>query len=265
MKAVLLDARAAALDQDNQHNDKQHTGNNPNNRGTVHCNSPFVGKQVEKSQALTGVRVTPAADAAGFPVRGYDADQRSPANFTAPLVSIGEWLLGAAAAALNQNAQNDNEQNTGNNTDQGCGIHCNPLSDSSMSHSRKPVEFSPTCWLNDRAIRALQAARQAGGIFVFQSSRQGIRTDCASLCARAAALNQNSKHDDKKGAGYDSDNRDTVHTDPPFLSYLNNSLNESIMMMIAGPNTTRNSDGKMKKTSGKISLMVVFAACSSIC
>ena len=33
------------------------------------------------------------------------------------------------------------------------------------------------------------------------------------------------------------------------------------MMMIAGPKATRNSEGKMKNTSGKISLMVVLAAC----
>jgi hypothetical protein len=51
---VLLDPCAAALDQDNQHNQKQHTGNNPDNQGTVHVKSPFLRKQVNDSQILIG-------------------------------------------------------------------------------------------------------------------------------------------------------------------------------------------------------------------
>jgi hypothetical protein len=35
--------------------------------------------------------------------------------------------------------------------------------------------------------------------------------------ARAAALNKNAKHDGKKYAGYNPDDRYAVHTDPPFL------------------------------------------------
>src|SRR6185437_7078308 len=35
------------------------------------------------------------------------------------------------------------------------------------------------------------------------------------------------------------------------------------MMMIAGPSVTRNKEGKINKTRGKTSLIVVFAACSS--
>jgi hypothetical protein len=56
-------------------------------------------------------------------------------------------LLGAGAAALNQDAQNDNKQNAGNNANQSGGIHCNPLSDSFMSHGQEPVEDSPTCYV----------------------------------------------------------------------------------------------------------------------
>ena len=54
MKAVLLDPSAAALDKDYQHNQKQHTGDNPDNQGTVHVKSPFLQKQVKKSQIPTG-------------------------------------------------------------------------------------------------------------------------------------------------------------------------------------------------------------------
>jgi hypothetical protein len=37
----LLDARAAALNQDDKHDHKKHTGNNPDKRGTIHCDPPF--------------------------------------------------------------------------------------------------------------------------------------------------------------------------------------------------------------------------------
>src|SRR5580698_3861277 len=38
--------------------------------------------------------------------------------------------------------------------------------------------------------------------------------------ARAAALNQGAEYDNKQYAGDNSDDRDTVHTDPPFLGLL---------------------------------------------
>jgi len=41
MAAHLLGMRAATLDQDNQNDDNQHTGNNPDDRGSVHDNSSF--------------------------------------------------------------------------------------------------------------------------------------------------------------------------------------------------------------------------------
>jgi hypothetical protein len=44
VKPLLLDPRAAALDQNNQNDDKQHTCNNLDNRGVVHPNPlPFNG------------------------------------------------------------------------------------------------------------------------------------------------------------------------------------------------------------------------------
>jgi len=95
--------------------------------------------------------------------------------------------------------------------------------------------------------------------------RQKIRRTSRLADFRAAALNQNAKHNGKQNATHNTDNRYAVHTDPPFLSYCINDLNDSIMMMAAGPRVTRNSEGKMKSTSGKISLMVVLAAISSTC
>ena len=41
-KSVLLDARAAALDKNDQHDDKQNDGNNPNDHDTVHFDSSFL-------------------------------------------------------------------------------------------------------------------------------------------------------------------------------------------------------------------------------
>ena len=40
-KAALLDLCAAALDQNNDSDDNQHTGSNPDNHGTIHIQSSF--------------------------------------------------------------------------------------------------------------------------------------------------------------------------------------------------------------------------------
>jgi hypothetical protein len=40
-KAALLDLRAATLDQNDQHDNNQHTGNNLNDCGTFHIQSSF--------------------------------------------------------------------------------------------------------------------------------------------------------------------------------------------------------------------------------
>jgi hypothetical protein len=85
------------------------------------------------------------------------------------------------------------------------------------------------------------------------------------LYPRATALNQNDQHDDKKHAGDNPDNRDTIHFNSPFIQWLNNVLNDSDIRIIAGPRVTRKSEGKINSTSGKISLTDSFAAFSSIC
>jgi hypothetical protein len=60
-------------------------------------------------------------------------------------------------------------------------------------------------------LRGWLAAR-----FKFQdAARRSAQT--ALIDFRAAALNKNSKHGNKQNAGYNSDDRYAVHTDPPFL------------------------------------------------
>jgi hypothetical protein len=41
VKSWLFDPSAAALDQNSQNDDNQHSGNNPNDHGSVHLNSSF--------------------------------------------------------------------------------------------------------------------------------------------------------------------------------------------------------------------------------
>ena len=79
----------------------------------------------------------------------------------------------------------------------------------------------------------------------------------------ATALDQNDQHDHEQHAGYNPDNRGSVHVKSPFLFYLKNVLNESPIVIIAGPRTTRKSEGKINSTSGKTIFTVVLAAISS--
>jgi hypothetical protein len=93
----LLDARAAALDQDNQHDDKQHAGNNPDKCCTIHAHSPFPNF---RSKLMQGQHTR----------RGFE----------------GIWvLLDARAAALDQDNQHDDKQHAGNDPDKCRTIHCN--------------------------------------------------------------------------------------------------------------------------------------------
>jgi len=176
-------------------------------------------------------------------------------------------LLDLAAATLNENTQHDDKQHSGDGPDQQCAIHCeNSFLQALMSKNMEPVgtvevtageEPVPrykrlkTCWTE--FCDAVDCAT-------------GRSAQTALADARAAALHKNAENDREQNAGDDANDLSAVHTDPPFRCYaLNRFLNESIMMMTAGPSVTRNSDGKMKKTSGKMSLMVVLAACSSTC
>lgn len=80
----------------------------------------------------------------------------------------------------------------------------------------------------------------------------------------ATALNKNAQHDNKKHTG-DNPN-DCRNFDLSSSNYFEKSvLNDSAIMIAAGPIVTRNNEGKMKNTRGNTSLTVVLAAISSIC
>jgi len=82
----------------------------------------------------------------------------------------------------------------------------------------------------------------------------------------AATLNKDYKYDYEKQAGNYPDDRGAVHFDSPFpRQFDKNCWNCSIIVITAGPRTTRNSAGKMKNTSGNTSFTEVFAAISSTC
>lgn len=85
------------------------------------------------------------------------------------------------------------------------------------------------------------------------------------LCPRSAALNQHDQNHDEQYASDNLNKCGASHIDPSFPQWPNVDEKDSIIKMAAGPRTTRKSDGKIKNTSGKINLIVVFAAASSTC
>ena len=80
---------------------------------------------------------------------------------------------------------------------------------------------------------------------------------------RASVLDKKGRHYNKQKPPDDLNRRCTVQfkLSPP--QWVNVFVNASTIMMAAGPRTTTKSAGKIKNTSGKISLMVVLAAASS--
>jgi hypothetical protein len=81
--------------------------------------------------------------------------------------------------------------------------------------------------------------------------------------AGATTLDQEAQHDDEQSAGDDPGKQNIVHIMSPFSQWVRKFLNDSIIRITAGPRVTRNRQGKIKSTSGKMSLIVVFAAISS--
>ncbi len=158
-------------------------------------------------------------------------------------------LLDPCAAALNQQNQHDDKQNAGDNSDNRSTVHKNFLSPPKVLHSLL------------QSIEDLGASQRNSSSFF---GAAGIHTRSELLDPCAATLNKQNQHDDKQSPSHYSNNCRTVHLYSSFPQWppLSN-LNESIIEITAGPRATRNSDGKMKNTSGKISLMVVLAAASS--
>lgn len=85
--------------------------------------------------------------------------------------------------------------------------------------------------------------------------------DLAIFCP--STLNYDDRNNDTANRGYHPNDCDVIHFIPPFFQRLKNCLNESDIIITAGPSVTTNKEGKMKKTSGNTSFTLVFAACSS--
>jgi len=60
VNSQLLDPRAAALNENNHHGNKQYAGNDSNDHDTVHNDSPFSEKQIEFVPRREQVHATPA-------------------------------------------------------------------------------------------------------------------------------------------------------------------------------------------------------------
>jgi hypothetical protein len=95
--AQLLDPRATALNQNDQHDHKKNAGNDPDNRGVIHSKSPFHTYQ----QLLQCFPTSPSST----------PDRMQPV------------LLDPRATALNQNDQHDHKKNAGNDPDNRGVIH----------------------------------------------------------------------------------------------------------------------------------------------
>jgi hypothetical protein len=100
----------------------------------------------------------------------------------------------------------------------------------------------------------------------FMARRRWVQYTIPLAHPGAAALNKDYQYDCEKHAGNYPDDRGAVHVDSSFLRQFDkNCWNCSIIVITAGPRTTRNRAGKMKNTSGNTSLTEVFAAISSTC
>ena len=100
-----------------------------------------------------------------------------------------------------------------------------------------------------------------------RSRSHGLETTSAD--ALAPALDQKKQHNGEADARNYTNHRNVVHVISPFRHSMSMPIyskylsNASSSLIIDGPNTTRNKDGKIKNTSGNTSFTVVFAACSS--
>ena len=147
-------------------------------------------------------------------------------------------LLDPGAAALNQDDKHNDKQHARDNLDDRGTVHEIPLSKFLAS-----VCFLPG---DKTACNRRQTAW------------------CALPGLRAPTLDE--KGDTTTNSLRDALNRCcSVQFELSLPQRLNVFVNASTIMMAAGPRTTTKSAGKMKNTSGKISLMVVLAAASSTC
>jgi len=109
--AALANLGAAALDEDAEHNDKQHAGDNPDQSNLVHFQSPFT--QIPESWL---------AAPGGFEVGWRSACKARPRQKD----PHRRRLVHLRAAALNENAENNDEQHAGDNPDNRYLVHTDP-------------------------------------------------------------------------------------------------------------------------------------------
>jgi hypothetical protein len=215
--AELLDASAAALNQDNQHDGKQNAGNDADKVSAVHGESLSFKYKLEKLQCFAGsgcVRRRSATRA----VRSDGARQRSSCRCRERRQAASSVkLVDLGAAALNQNNQHNDKQQTGHDANQSGAIHGETPFFCGLARGASAnllLTFERSAKSRSRCRSGWNCCL-AGHVGQMAPPEDPHRLRLVN--ARAAALNQNSEHNDKQHAGYDSDNRDTVHTDPPFL------------------------------------------------
>jgi hypothetical protein len=110
-------------------------------------------------------------------------------------------LANLGAAALNENAEHNDEKHGANDPDNCCLVHF---------ESPFP-KISETCVTNPWGLRGWLAEHMQNKSPPEDLHRRRL------VHLGATALNENAEHNDKQYAGDNPDNRYLVHTDPPFL------------------------------------------------
>ena len=128
-------------------------------------------------------------------------------------------LLNSCAPTLNEHKQHDNKQRTGNNSNNRNAIH------KASSFSIEILRLHSTTLSRTRAKLVTNTARTPAstGQQYWPSelmNAQGHLVPHAAVLLDpcAAALNQQSQHDDKQDAGYNSNNQNTIHLISSFLN-----------------------------------------------
>jgi hypothetical protein len=131
VKLVLLDPRAAPLDQNNQNDDNQYTSSNPDDHGAVHSNSSFLLQLA--CAFLTATRVcAPLLEQITRDTRRHSGETSGSQNHEpaskvrlhgADGTKTRSVLLDPRAAPLDQNNQNDDNQYTGSNPNDHGTVH----------------------------------------------------------------------------------------------------------------------------------------------
>lgn len=161
-------------------------------------------------------------------------------------------LLYPRTAALNEDDENNDKQHACNDPDD-CGTFHSDILPPLNS------EFNSQYWERSRAYLAPRGNKLPGLDHCRTGQRQSQafcgpvnpKAQLLLLYLRAAALDKNSQHNDKKHAGYNPDNYRAFHLHSSLNHLPKNVLNDSIIKITAGPKVTRKSAGKIKIRAGK--------------